>query len=165
MSLQKKENRNPSTYFPLRLSALLLLASLLLAATACSVTKPVSLDVQFPVAKYSLMMSSVPGLPLEIRAEKGAQVQAIVSEGDFLRWGPETDSKVLSKGRNYTFEATSDATTLYWSPLLDGSGGRVEIASGKSLRVTVTATMPDRPTHTVIVLISMDDNTYSAKVE
>jgi len=146
------------------LAFLLLAAVLSVSGAACAASRPIALEVTLPVANYSPMMSSVPGLPIAIRAESGAAVELTVGQGELLRWGQDTESKVLPQGSSLSFESSGNERTFYWSPLLDGSGAVVEIPAGTPLRVTVTATIAGRPTKVTVVEISMNEGFYTAKV-
>jgi len=158
-----KNPSSPQLRFLRRLPALLLAAALALVPTACAATRPVTLEVTLPVPSYSLMMDSVPGLPITILAEDGAQVQETAAQGDLERWGADTGSKVMSQGSTVTFTSSGAARTFYWSPLLDGNGGTVSIPVSDALQVTVTATMAGRTTNVLHVLISKNEGFYTAK--
>jgi hypothetical protein len=118
------------------------------------------LDVNFPVAKYALLMSSVPGLPLDITTMDGVQVQVTVDQGELLRWGPETDSKVISEGHAATFTGSA---TIYWSPM----SGDPAVSEGQwpaNARITVTATANGKTASTMIVDVTSEGIYYSAAI-
>jgi hypothetical protein len=73
-------------------------------------------DVDFPLGKYSMFMSSVPGFPVTIVSKDADQISLRTSEGELLLWNP-TDSKVINQGKEAIVKS---GDTIYWSPLADG---------------------------------------------
>lgn len=74
-------------------------------------------NVYLPLGRYSPLMSSVPGFPINIAAEHAEEIVVTVTEGSLLLWSPHT-SKVIDKGKS--LRAVS-GTTIYWSPLDDST--------------------------------------------
>lgn len=74
-------------------------------------------DVEFPLGRYSVFMSSVPGFPINIVADGADTIDLQASEGELLMWNP-ADSKVIPQGQHATVKS---GDTIYWSPLTDNS--------------------------------------------
>lgn len=72
-------------------------------------------NVEFPLGKYSPLMSSVPGFPLAISSEEAESVTLKSTHGSFSQWTAST-SRILQKGRTVTI---LPGETLYWSPLAE----------------------------------------------
>lgn len=74
-------------------------------------------SVKMPMDKYSPMMSSVPGLPIEVEfldswKEAGYDVIVTCNNGIFLSWNPP-DYVVNAQGTSFKLSSSS---TIYWSP-------------------------------------------------
>lgn len=78
---------------------------------------PVSPDAVFPLGRYSLWMSSVPGFPLTLGCTDAQEIRVEVSEGKLLSLD-RAASKVMVLGKE---TAVDPGATLYWSPLPEGS--------------------------------------------
>ncbi|MCM3785641.1 hypothetical protein M3231_21985 [Neobacillus mesonae] len=74
-----------------------------------------SLQISFPLEKYSSVMSSVPGFPIEISEENTAfPLKITASSGNLLLMGGSTGNKVISHGESLQLE---HGDMIYWSPL------------------------------------------------
>ncbi|MDF2685112.1 MAG: hypothetical protein K0S55_293 [Clostridia bacterium] len=81
--------------------------------------KPLT-DVALPLDKYSLFMSSVPGLPFTVKlkennTDKIVAIRIEVAKGRINTWN-QTDYKVIDRGSSFISEV---GQTFYWSPLSD----------------------------------------------
>lgn len=114
-------------------------------------------DVEFPLGKYSMFMSSVPGFPLTLVAEGADRIELQASEGELLLWNP-ADSKILPQRQA---AAVQSGDTIYWSPIADGSSQPA--ATDGILEVTAY-----RDNHklgsTLIQIHTQDHIFYSAKL-
>jgi hypothetical protein len=70
-------------------------------------------DVDFPLGKYEMTMSSVPGFPLKILCNGADIIKLTVTDGEFLLWAPPA-GKVYNKGKELEIKS---GDTVYWSPL------------------------------------------------
>ncbi|WP_068775931.1 hypothetical protein [Paenibacillus sp. FJAT-26967] len=77
----------------------------------------VSPDVEFPIGQYSLIMSNVPGFPITITCQNADDISLRASEGMLLSWYPSV-SKIERLGKEAAFKS---GTTIYWTPLVEGS--------------------------------------------
>ncbi|OWA36853.1 hypothetical protein B9G55_01885 [Saccharibacillus sp. O16] len=92
-------------------------------------------DVEFPLGKYSVFMSSVPGLPITLDAEGANRLEIRASQGQLLLWNP-SDGQVKNQGNHTEIEAGG---TLYWSPLSEEEGEKKQpaiIADPSTLNIT-----------------------------
>ena len=74
------------------------------------------------IEKYSLVMSSVPGLPLAIKcnnhdSKEKLELQFLCDEGEFLIWNDDGSISRLTSDYSCEFEDLD----LYWSPINDES--------------------------------------------
>lgn len=74
-------------------------------------------NVQFPLGKYQMTMSSVPGFPITIACEKADVIKLTATDGEFLLWIPP-DWQVYNKGKEL---AIKSGDTVYWSPSKEGN--------------------------------------------
>ncbi|WP_339224714.1 hypothetical protein [Paenibacillus sp. FSL H8-0332] len=127
------------------------------AYAADGVPVAVQPDVEFPLGKYSMFMSSVPGFPLTLVAEGADRIELQASEGELLLWNP-ADSKILPQRQA---AAVQSGDTIYWSPIADGSSQPA--ATDGILEVTAY-----RDNHklgsTVIQIHTQDHIFYSGKL-
>jgi len=70
-------------------------------------------NVDFPLGKYEMTMSSVPGFPLKIVCNGADIIKLTVTDGEFLLWAPP-DGKVYNKGKKLEIKS---GDTVYWTPL------------------------------------------------
>lgn len=78
------------------------------------------------VEEYSLIMSSVPGLPIDITAHEindNYLMNVKLTNGTFLRW--EDDYSITDLGSKIYLELVDD--TIYWSPSEDKRGSDIII--------------------------------------
>ncbi|MGM0884858.1 MAG: hypothetical protein ACQEXQ_27935 [Bacillota bacterium] len=73
-------------------------------------------NVGFPLGKYQMTMSSVPGFPINIVSGEADVISLRATDGSFLLWTPPA-SKVVNKGTQLEIKS---GDTVYWSPLSDG---------------------------------------------
>lgn len=74
-----------------------------------------SLQITFPLDKYAMVMSSVPGFPIEITEENNTfPLTVTASSGKLLVMEGLTGNQVRSSG---TSLEVKQASTIYWSPL------------------------------------------------
>ncbi|NIK68643.1 hypothetical protein [Paenibacillus sp. BK720] len=72
-------------------------------------------EVAFPLAEYTLFMSSVPGFPITISNNEATRIIVRSSEGDLLFW-KSSDGKVNAQGNKVLVKP---GETIYWSPLTE----------------------------------------------
>lgn len=70
-------------------------------------------NVAFPLGKYEMTMSSVPGFPLKIVCNGTDIIKLTVTDGEFLLWA-SPDWRVYNKGKELEIKS---GDTVYWSPL------------------------------------------------
>lgn len=80
-------------------------------------TEELRTAVKMPMDKYSPMMSSVPGLPVEVEfldswKDSGYDVIVTCNNGILLSWNPP-DYVVNEQGNSFKLSSSS---TIYWSP-------------------------------------------------
>lgn|GEM_PF-4724857 len=80
-------------------------------------TEELRTAVKMPMDLYSPMMSSVPGLPVEVKfldswKESGYDVIVTCNNGMLLSWNPP-DYVVNEQGKSFKLSSSS---TIYWSP-------------------------------------------------
>lgn len=119
------------------------------------VAEPVSLapDVKVLLAKYSPLMSSVPGLPFTINILDGSTAEAIriaVNGGTLCEWDQAT-GVVAQKGNSAEIAAGG---TIYWSPLGEGSSDICEAT------ITVEAVANDAVVGRQEIRITQDNQGY-----
>lgn len=88
-------------------------------------------NVELPLGKYTPIMSSVPGLPLQIGSSEADSISVIAEHGTLIEWSPTT-SKVIVKGKKVSIKP---GTTLYWSPMSEAG----ELVRDPSTMITVIA--------------------------
>lgn len=69
-------------------------------------------NAEFPLGRYSMFMSSVPGFPVSVSAEGADRIEIRASAGELLSWSP-SDSRVRRQGDRMDLEV---GETFYWSP-------------------------------------------------
>ncbi len=69
--------------------------------------------VEFPLGKYQVTMSSVPGFPLKILYTQADYILLTVSEGELLLW-TTPDGRVLAQGKELEIKS---GETVYWTPM------------------------------------------------
>ena len=136
---------------------LMVLVISLLAATGCSGMK-VDVDISCPIDFYSPMMSSVPGMPIDVVVtvpdDRDYDVTIII-EADFgtmLEWG--SDMKVNAMGKSVKYHEG----TRYWSPF-DKEIGIAQSAE-LDIKVTVKAEGFDSVTRTNAHIKKNEDGMY-----
>lgn len=81
--------------------------------------KTLNPDVELLLAKYNLLMSSVPGLPIKIELNNVNnlidEILITTDNGELLTWNQETE-EVQTKGKIISINTTN---TLYWSPKME----------------------------------------------
>lgn len=118
--------------------------------------KTLPLSVKLPLDKYSPLMSSVPGLPVEVEGTIQATIQIKVNAGEIILWGADTESKVISRGKEYSITLMeSEKFTFYWSPLND---------QASNAEVTINSTYNDLTAKPIHLKISSKDSMYSAEI-
>jgi hypothetical protein len=70
-------------------------------------------NVDFPLGKYQMTMSSVPGFPVNIVSDNADTIKLTVTDGGLLLWSPPT-YKVLYKGKKLDIKS---GDTVYWTPM------------------------------------------------
>ncbi|MCA0758729.1 hypothetical protein KP806_27100 [Paenibacillus sp. N4] len=88
-------------------------------------------NVELPLGNYSPIMSSVPGLPLQIGSSEADSISVLAEHGTLAEWSPPA-SKVINKGSNASIKP---GETLYWSPMSEAS----EWEENPSTLITVIA--------------------------
>lgn len=78
-------------------------------------------NVGFPLGKYQMTMSSVPGFPINIVSGEAEVIKLSATDGSLLLWTPSS-SKVVNKGNQLEINS---GDTVYWSPLSDGDNKTV----------------------------------------
>lgn len=86
-------------------------------------------DVDFPLGRYALLMSSVPGFPITISSKGADEIRLQTSEGQLLLWTPPA-SKVITEGKEATVKS---GDTIYWVPIAEGNQSQ---AWGSNLEIT-----------------------------
>ncbi|REK76107.1 hypothetical protein [Paenibacillus paeoniae] len=107
-------------------------------------------NVSFPLGKYQLTMSSVPGFPLQIASEAADAIKVMTTDGNLISWAPP-ESQVWSRGSE---AGIHPGDTIYWSPLNEHG----EMASGSLLKVIAYKNNKMIGTHTIE--IKTDDLGY-----
>ncbi len=92
-------------------------------------------DIKIPLAKYTPLMSSVPGLPftVDLAGDDNINIEAInisADYGELNKWNRET-GVVSSQGQSATIDT---GETIYWSPITDE-----DFADIKNAVITVEA--------------------------
>lgn len=111
-------------------------------------------EVEILLAKYSLLMSSVPGLPFTFELHEGNKneifadnIKITVDNGDLLLWD-NVSGVITLIGKEYIGEGKF---TLYWSPLNDGDLVK------DSIRMVITALKNDKIIGEQIITIKQID--------
>lgn len=73
-------------------------------------------NVGFPLGKYQMTMSSVPGFPINIVSGEADVITLRATDGSLLLWTPPA-SKVVDKGKQLDIKS---GDTVYWTPFRDG---------------------------------------------
>ncbi len=124
------------------------------AADGTSMTvKP---EIEFPLGRYSMFMSSVPGFPVKISAEGADRIAIHSSEGQLLSWKP-SDSRVREQGSHME---TEPGGTFYWSPIEEQKSSTAAV--GSTLEVTAYRGEQELGTGKIEIQ-STDDDLYTAK--
>lgn len=124
--------------------------------TASTVMEP---NVKILLARYSPLMSSVPGLPFTFNiTDKSIEIDSItvsVNSGNLLLWdAQEDDGAVQDCGAEYICNI---GETLYWSPLDETENSIVSNAT-----IIVTAIKDDKEIGHQTINIIFDGNNYYA---
>ncbi|OWR29597.1 hypothetical protein CDO73_15550 [Saccharibacillus sp. O23] len=81
-------------------------------------------NAEFPLGRYSMFMSSVPGFPVAVSAEGADRIEIRASAGELLSWSP-SDSRVRGQGDRMDLKA---GETFYWSPLRETGSSAADSA-------------------------------------
>lgn len=76
-------------------------------------------NVTFPLGTYSMMMSSVPGFPINIVSTEADSIVLQVTDGNLLSWTPPAP-QVITLGQEATIQSGG---TIYWTPATDNLHG------------------------------------------
>ncbi len=126
--------------------------------TTATVMEP---NVKILLARYSPLMSSVPGLPFTFDiTDKNNKVDCIsvrVDYGKLLMWDAKKDASVYDCGTEYTCNI---GDTLYWSPLNEAENSIVS-----NTTIIVTAIKDEKEIGHQTINIIFDGENYFAVVD
>lgn len=125
------------------------------AYAADGATIDVKPNAEFPLGRYSMFMSSVPGFPVAVSAEGADRIEIRSSAGELLSWNP-SDSRVRGQGDRMDLKI---GETFYWSPL-EGRGS----SAADSAELEMTAYRQNEKLGSGRIAIESDDGgLYTAK--
>ncbi|MHB1151473.1 MAG: hypothetical protein ACYCWE_14130 [Eubacteriales bacterium] len=119
-------------------------------------------NIDLPIDYYTLVMSSVPGLPFTIKLNNDGKVNYNITatKGTLITWEDNGEIKPFVNGSEY-----GESITLYWSPLeSDGSMAEETPEEGIAAVITVTVNTPDNHEGKRELTITSDGLYYYAHV-
>ncbi len=138
---------------------LILIVFLVFSMNGCSIPK-VTVDISSPIEFYSPVMSSVPGMPINVEVNVISDdtyeisIEMETDHGTILEWG--SDMKVNDLGRSVTYHDG----TRYWSPFEEaGLADSAEI----DVKVTVKGNGFDSVVRTNVKIVKNADGMYIIK--
>ncbi|MBP2002247.1 hypothetical protein J2Z69_003319 [Paenibacillus shirakamiensis] len=120
------------------------------AYAADGTSSEVKPNVEFPLGKYSLFMSNVPGFPIKIVAKDADEIKVLTIKGQILLWN-SNDGQINLKGKTATINS---GELFYWTPLIAGEQSKLE----KNTLVNVTAYKNNKKLGSSKIEIKLDEN-------
>ncbi len=118
-------------------------------------------DIEISLNKFSLSMSSVPGLPFTIDISKDDidnfnidTIKVCVDSGELNNWNRDT-GVVTSEGQSITIDIIGTGETIYWSPGFDA-----EASNTRNIQITVEAISDSTVIGKQNIYITQDQNGY-----
>lgn len=121
------------------------------ASVQQSIESGSNIVISLPLPQYSPLMSSVPGLPIRISAEKSDRILITTAEGSLLTWTAPA-SAVEDNGKTLQIRS---GETVYWSPPPGTFSGSVVLIIEEYQNNRVAGSSR-------VTIRSTDQNTYTA---